>query len=116
MAATEILVLNTSSVPLTSAISLYRAVSATGGVPTAGGAIDGVAKMSGAVGDRVTLAKMGIAICEAGGAITANSLVEVDASGRFITRNTGIAVGRLDANSTAPTAAGQQCSVFLFPH
>jgi len=116
MAATEATLLNTTSVPLTSAITYGRAVTALGAVPAAGAVIDGIAKMNGAIGERVTLAKVGIAICEAGAAIAANSLVEVDNLGRVIARNTGTTVGRLDSNSTAPTAAGQQCSVFLFPH
>jgi hypothetical protein len=56
---------------------------------------------------------MGVAICEAGAAITAGALLEFDSAGRYITRSSGAIVGR--ALSTA-AGSGSLFECFVIPN
>lgn len=103
-------VLLTHSLIATAALTQFRAVTGTGTIPAAGGRILGVAAVSGVVGERVPVEIEGTTIAEAGAAVAIDAALEVDASGRFIPKNTGVVVGR--ALSAAP-GAGSQIEVLL---
>ena len=51
---------------------------------------------------------MGTTIAEAGAAIAANAAVELDGSGRVITKSAGVTVGRLMPGSVAAAAGATQ--------
>ena len=95
------------------AITQFRAVSATGTVPAAAANCLGFAQNGAASGEAVAVVALGTAIAEAGAAISAGALVELDASARVITRSAGAIVGRA---LTAAGAAGDQVEVFLIPN
>ena len=114
MAAASIDIL-TLSVTATAALTINRAVSHAGAVPAAAGNNLGFAVYGGAIGDRVPVRVMGTAVAEAGAAIAANALVELDSSGRVVTKSAGVTVGRLAPGSVA-SAAGYQVEVILIPN
>jgi len=105
------------SISLTAAgaIGEYRFV--TPASLQAGAAVNtlGVARMAAASGDVIPVDVLGTAIVEAGAALTANSLLETDASGRAVNKAAGVAVARLLPGQTA-TAAGQFVEVLLIPN
>lgn len=100
----------THSLIATAALTQYRAVTGAGAVPAAGARALGIAAVSGAIGERVPVIIEGTAAAEAGAAVVVDAALEVDASGRFITKASGVAVARA---LTAATAAGQQIEVLL---
>lgn len=112
MAASAIAVL-TLGVTATGAIGQYNAITAAGAVASAGGNAIGFAHTSGNTGDRVPVTALGTAIAVAGGAIAAGALVEVGASGKVLTRSTGVAIGRA---LNATSADGDQVEVFIIPN
>lgn len=101
------------SVVATAAITQFRAVNTAGAVPAAAATSLGFAAMGGAIGDAVPVVVLGTAIAEAGAAISVGALIEIDGSGRAITRSTGVSVGRA---LTAAAAAGDQVEVLLIPN
>lgn len=94
----------------TAALTQARAVSGLGAVPAAAARCLGIARTSAAIGERVTVDVDGTAVGEAGAAIAIDAALELDASGRFITKAAGVTVGRA---LSATTAAGQMLEVLL---
>lgn len=94
----------------TAALTQFRAVTGTGAIPAAGARILGVAATGGAIGERVPVDIQGTSIAESGAAVAVDAALEVDSSGRFITKASGVAVARA---LTAATGAGQQMEVLL---
>jgi hypothetical protein len=103
----------TLSVVATAALVQNRAVTGTGAIPAAGTRCLGFADVNAAVGERVSINTLGTAAAEAGAAIAVDALVEVDAQGRVVPKNAGVAVGRA---LTAATAAGQLVEILLIPN
>jgi len=100
----------TISVIATTALTQARAVTGVGALPAAAGRCLGVARTSGAIGDRVPVDVDGTSIAEAGAAIAVDAALELDATGRFITKASGVTVARA---LSAATAAGQMIEVLL---
>jgi hypothetical protein len=111
--AAAALKLLTLSVVATAALTQNRAVTGAGAVPAAGARCLGFADVSAAIGDRISVGAMGTTIAEAGAAIAVDAALELDASGRVITRSTGVAVARALG---AATAAGQMVEILLIPN
>lgn len=113
MASSKISLL-VSSVVATATLSQYRAATEAGAVPAAAARCFGFTETAGAIGDRVPVAVIGTTIAEAGAAIAANAAVELDSSGRVVTRSAGVTVGRLMPGSVA-SAAGDMVEILLMP-
>lgn len=112
MAASAIKLL-TLSVVATAALTQNRAVTAAGAVPAAAARCLGFADFSGAIGERVSIGALGTTVAEAGAAFAVGTALELDASGRVITKAAGVQV------ATAVTAAagvGSQVEVLLIPN
>ena len=75
----------------------------------------GVARTAGVSGDAVPVDMLGTAIVETGAAIAAGAAIESDASGRAITKSTGVTAARLAPGESA-SAAGQFVEVILIPN
>lgn len=103
----------TLSVVAAAALSQYRAVTAAGAVPAAGARSLGVTDYAVAAGDRVSVAVLGTAIAEAGAAFAIDAALEVDAQGRFVTKNTGATVARA---LSAAGATGNLVEILLIPN
>jgi capsid assembly protease len=100
------------AVTLSATATQYRGVLLTGAAVSAAG--NGYPCATGGVsGDSVPVVLMGVAICEAGAAITAGALLEFDSAGRYITRSSGAIVGR--ALSTA-AGSGSLFECFVIPN
>lgn len=112
MAASCIKIL-TLSVVATAALTQYRAVTAAGAVPGAGARCLGVTDFSAASGDRVSVGVLGTVIAEAGAAFALGAALEVDALGRYITKNAGVTVAHALA---AAGAAGNLVEILLIPN
>jgi len=111
MAVGEITLLQ-ETVTLSATATQYRGVQVTGAAVSAGG--NGYPAATGGVsGDSIPLVMLGVAIGEAGAAVTAGALLEFDSSGRFITRSAGAIVGRALSGATG---AGVQMEVFVIPN
>lgn len=100
----------TLSVVATAALTQARAVTGLGAVPAAAARCLGVARTNGAIGDRVTVDVDGTTIAEAGAAVAVDAALELDSSGRFITKASGVTVGRA---LSAASASGQMIEVLL---
>lgn len=93
----------------------FADVSATGKAvnPGAGGSVVGVRYTKSKADEAATIVHSGIAIVEAGGAITAGALVATNATGQAVTAAAGnVTVGR--AMETA-SGSGIQIAVLLIP-
>ena len=112
MPATAIKLL-TLSVVATAALTINRAVTAAGAVPAAAGRCIGFADYSGAIGERVSVGALGTVVAEAGAAFVAGVALELDASGRVITKTAGVAVGTA---LTAASGVGATVEVLLIPN
>jgi len=99
----------------TAALTQNRAVTVAGALPAAAGNSLGFAQTGGAIGEAVPVAVMGTAIAEAGAAIAAGAAVELDASGRVVTKSAGATVGRMAPGAVA-SAAGDMVEVLLIPN
>lgn len=97
------------------AITGQRFVTPAGAVAGAGVNAQGVAQTDAAIGDKLTVDVLGTAVVETGAAIAAGALVECDATGRAITKNAGVTLGRL-APGEVSTAPGQFVEVILIPN
>lgn len=113
MAASSVAVL-TLGVTAGAALTKYRAVTEAGAVPSAAARCFGIIQQDAASGDRVGAVVMGTCIAEAGAAIAANAAVELDSSGRVVTKSAGVTIGRLAPGSVAG-AAGDLVEVVLYP-
>ena len=107
--ATNSLVL---TVTATAALTQFRAATFAGAVPAAAAAGAYPALAGAAIGESVGVVAGGTAIGEAGAAISANALLEVDSVGRYITRSAGAIVGRA---LTAAGASGDQFELLVIP-
>lgn len=87
-------------------------ITLAGAVPAAGAA-GYIAEFSGVSGDAITANMVGTTVALAGAAFAANALLEFNASGKLITKTTGIAVAR---SLSAATAADQQIEVLILPN
>lgn len=105
----------TLTVNAAAALTKYRFVGGDGNPAAAAGNALGVNVADASVGDYVAVNVLGTTIVEAGGAIAANAAVEIDASARAVTLNTGVKVGRLAPGSSAG-AAGDLVEVILIPN
>lgn len=112
MAAANIALLTVSVAP-TATLTQYRAVSDAGALPAAGARCLGFAQTGGTNGGpRVPVIVQGTTIAEAGAAIAAGALVELNAAGQVITRATGVVVGKLMPGSVA-AALGDQVEILI---
>lgn len=98
------------SVVATAALTQFRAVTGLGAVPAAAARCLGVANTSAAIGERCPVTVEGTVAAESGAVVAVDAALELDASGRFITKSAGVAVGRA---LSASTGAGQQIEVLL---
>lgn len=112
MAAAAIKLLTLSAVA-TVALSANRAVTAAGAIPAAGARCAGFTDFSAAIGERVSYGALGTVVAEAGAAFTIDAALELDASGRVITKSAGVTVARALA---AATAAGQMVEILVIPN
>ena len=99
------------SVMLSSNVPEHRFVSATGGLPSAGGHALGATDTAGKTGESVAVTVLGTAIAVAGAAISKGAALMVAADGRVITRTgTHVIVARALSDASA---AGEQLEVLL---
>lgn len=111
------IVVLTDTVVAAAALSANRFVTVAGAVPAAAAAVYGVTRASaGAAGDLVPVDILGVTEVETGAAIAVGAAIEVDASGRAITRSAGVTCGRMAAGQAAATGAGQFVRVHLIPN
>lgn len=94
--------IHTYAITAAGALTKWRAVGWNRQQAAAAAAIRGVAQFTAASGDQVTIADSGICLVEYGGTTTEGAQLEIDASGRFITKSAGIGVARcIDASTGA---------------
>lgn len=103
----------TLSVVATAALTQYRAVTAAGAIPAAGARCLGVSDFNGAIGERVSVGAMGIVPAETGAAVAVGAALELDASGRMVTKASGVTVAHA---LTASTGVGQVIEALLIPN
>lgn len=103
----------TLSVKAVVALSADLFVSPTAGLPAAGGNTLGVSASNAEVGDWFPVDTLGVTTVIAGGAIAAGAAVEAAATGRAVTRTTGVAVGRA---MDAAVADGDRIRIHLIPN
>lgn len=95
-------ILLTTSLTATSALVRLRLVNFAGATCGAGARARGVANAGYDIGEQAGVNTRGDLLVEAGAAITAGAEVESDASGRVITRTSGVLVGvAVDAAAAA---------------
>lgn len=102
----------TLTVAATAAITANRFITSGGAVPAADANALGVARSGGVSGDKIPVDVLGTAVVESGAAVTINSAVKTDASGRAI--NWVTSGQRLGVALEAASAAGQFIEVLLF--
>lgn len=112
MAACAIKLLTLSAVA-TAPLAPARGVTAAGGIPAAGARCAGFTDFAAAVGERVSFGALGTVVAESGGAFAIDTALELDALGRVIAKNAGVAVARALG---AAAAAGQMVEVLLIPN
>lgn len=113
MAATSTPIL-AYTLPATGTISAARFVTPAGAQAGADANTLGVARVAAVSGDKVPVDVMGIAIVEAGAAVSAGAAVKSDSSGRAITWATSGA--KIGLALTAAGAAGDMIEVLLIPN
>ena len=101
------------SILAAAALSAFTFVTFKGATTGAGANAAGVARTDGAIGDLVPVDILGTARVLSGAAVAAGDHLEVDASGRGITLNTGKPVA---VALEAASAAGQVIEVALIPN
>lgn len=95
-------ILLTLSIAAAAALTRKRFVDLTGNVPSAGERVLGVSNADYSLGEQAGVDTHGAILVEAGAAVAAGVEVESDASGRAVTKTTGVAGGvSLDAASAA---------------
>lgn len=102
----------TLTLGLTGTVVAERFVTGAGAQTGAAGNALGVARTAGVSGENIPVDVIGTAVVETGAAISANALVEADASGRAVTKSAGVTLGRLAPGQSA-TAAGQFVEIIL---
>ena len=81
------------TIPAAAALTRFRFVDFTGNVASAGERPLGVATTDFDTGEQASVATHGEILVEAGAAIAVGAEVESDASGRAVTKTTGVAFG-----------------------
>jgi hypothetical protein len=97
----------------TAALTEGRAVTVAGAVPAAAATCLGFADATSAIGEAVNVNVLGTTPAEAGAAIAAGAALELDASGRVITKAAGVTVGRA---LEAAGALGAFIEIVLIPN
>jgi hypothetical protein len=111
MAVGEITLLQ-ETITLSATATQYRGVLLTGAAVSAAG--NGYpCATGGAIGDAIPVVLLGVAVGEAGAAVSAGALLEFDSAGRFVTRSAGIIVGRA---LSAASGSGSLFEVFVIPN
>jgi hypothetical protein len=100
------------SITATATITGGCGMTLAGAVPAAG-ASGYIAEFSGVSGNQITANVLGTTVAFSGAAFAANTQLEFNASGKLITRTTGVAVAR---SILAATAADQQLEVLILPN
>lgn len=113
MAASSIAVL-TLGVTAAANLTKYRAVTDAGAVPSAAARCLGFVQNDVTSGDRAAVVVQGTCMAEAGAAIAAAAAVELDSSGRVVTKSAGVTVGRVAPGYTAG-ASGDVVEIVLLP-
>ena len=111
MAVGEVAILQ-KTVIATATLTQYRGATLAGAAVSAAG--NGYPCATGGVsGDAIPMVLLGVAVCEAGAAISAGALLEFDSAGRFITRSAGAIVGRA---LSAAAGSGSLFEGFVIPN
>lgn len=105
----------TLSVKAIAILTNQRFVSPTGGVAAAAGNALGVTRSDAAVGEYAPVDVLGTTLVTAGAAIAAGAAVEVGATGKAVTLNAGVKVGRLAPGASA-AADGDTVEIILIPN
>ena len=100
----------TLSVLATTALTQARAVTGLGALPAAAARCLGIARTNAAISERVSVDVDGTSIAESGAAIAVDAALELDASGRVITKSAGVTIGRA---LSASTGVGQMIEILL---
>jgi hypothetical protein len=87
-------IINVTTILALVALVRFRFASFLGGIPAAGAAVLGVPVSGFDAGEQAGVATHGEILVEAGAAIVVGTEVESDATGRAITKTTGVAFGR----------------------
>lgn len=107
---------NTSILALTvmaiGVVAAHRFVGHDGNVAAAAGNALGVACSDAVANDAMPVDVIGTTVVEAGAAIAAGAAVQVDATGRAVTKTAGVTVARLAPGESA-AAAGEFVEVLL---
>ena len=84
----------TLTVTASATVAASRFVTQDGAYPSAGAKGHGVTRSSGVNGDLIPVDVLGTAIVEAGGTVAKDAALELDATGRVVTKSTGVAVAK----------------------
>lgn len=84
----------TLTVIASATVAASRFVTQDGAYPSAGAKGHGVTRSSGVSGDLIPVDVLGTAIVEAGGTVAKDAALELDATGRVVTKSTGVAVAK----------------------
>lgn len=84
----------TLTVIASATVAASRFVTQDGAYPSAGAKGHGVTRSSGVTGDLIPVDVLGTAIVEAGGTVAKDAALELDATGRVVTKSTGVAVAK----------------------
>ena len=84
----------TLTVIASASVAASRFVTQDGAYPSAGAKGHGVTRSSGVSGDLIPVDVLGTAIVEAGGTVAKDAVLELDATGRVVTKSTGVAVAK----------------------
>lgn len=84
----------TLTVIASATVAASRFVTQDGAYPSAGAKGHGVTRSSGVSGDLIPVDVLGTAIVEAGGTVAKDAALELDATGRVVTKSAGVAVAK----------------------
>lgn len=84
----------TLTVIASASVAASRFVTQDGAYPSAGAKGHGVTRSSGVSGDLIPVDVLGTAIVEAGGTVAKDAALELDATGRVVTKSAGVAVAK----------------------
>lgn len=101
------------TVTAAAALTSNRFVTYAGAVPAAGASVLGVANSDAASGEDVPVIVRDTAIVEAGEEIALGAAVETSNTGKALTKDTGVTVGRA---LQAATGDGHKIEVMLLPN
>lgn len=101
----------TLTVTASATVAAARFVTQDGAYPAAAAKGHGVTRSSGVSGDLIPVDVLGTAIVEAGGTVAKGAALELDATGRVVTKSAGVAV----AQALEAGVVGGQIEVLLIP-